>query len=195
MSEIWAGVDVGGRRKGFHVAAVGDGRVVVGPEQLADAAVVTAWVKAVELRVVAIDCPRSCADPGEGSRAGERALMKEICGIRWTPERSKLGGNPYYELILNGLDLYDALSRRGGGSKPKVIEVFPTASWTIWAGRRGKRSRAAWSRAELKRRRLHGLPTRRLNQDDRDALAAALTARQYDIGEFQKFGEIVVPTR
>jgi hypothetical protein len=34
-SRIYAGIDAGGRHKGFHVAAVDKGGVVDGPEQLA----------------------------------------------------------------------------------------------------------------------------------------------------------------
>jgi uncharacterized membrane protein YgcG len=39
---------------------------------------------------------------------------------------------------------------------------------------------------------LEGLPTR-TNQDQRDAIAAALTARQYTQGLTETIGEIVVP--
>jgi hypothetical protein len=31
----------------------------------------------------------------------------------------------------------------------EVIEVFPTASWTRWHGKRGPRTRAAWTRQGL----------------------------------------------
>ena len=31
----------------------------------------------------------------------------------------------------------------------EVIEVFPTASWTRWQGKRGPRTRAAWTRQGL----------------------------------------------
>jgi hypothetical protein len=40
---------------------------------------------------------------------------------------------------------------------------------------------------------LDALP-RRTNQDERDAIAAALTARQHDLGLTEAFGEIVVPS-
>jgi hypothetical protein len=33
----------------------------------------------------------------------------------------------------------------------------------------------------------------RLNQDERDAIAAALTARAHERGETERFGDIVVP--
>lgn len=74
----------------------------------------------------------------------------------------------------------------------RVIEVFPTASWTRWAGpRRG--SRARWSQHALDSLGLSGLPAR-LGQDGRDALAAAVTARLWSAGATESFEEIVVPT-
>ena len=120
--------------------------------------------------------------------------MREICGIRWTPDESKLGANPYYEWIVCGRELYAALEREGKRHRWKIIEVFPTASWTVWAGRRGKQRRARRTRQALGALALSGLPSRRLNQDDRDAIGAALTARLDSEGRVQTFGEIVVPT-
>ncbi len=188
----FAGIDVGGRRKGFHVAAVdGDRRLIAGPQRLAVVEPVLAWLEEVGPAVVAVDSPMSCAPPGEVSRPAERALAKEICGIRFTPGESRLAGNPYYEWIVCGLELYRALQRAARGWE--VIEVFPTASWTVWAESRGTRSRARWTRQALEATRLAGLPDRRLGQDDRDAIAAALTARLHAHGETRQFDEIVVP--
>jgi predicted nuclease with RNAse H fold len=73
-----------------------------------------------------------------------------------------------------------------------VIEVFPTASWTRWHGKRGHRTRAAWSLEALAELGLEGIPSR-TNQDQRDAIAAAVTARQYTSGMTETIGEIVVP--
>jgi predicted nuclease with RNAse H fold len=144
--------------------------------------------------VVALDSPMTCAPPGERSRACERALMKEICGIRWTPDETKLAGNPYYEWIVCGLELYEALDRERARTGWEVIEVFPTASWTIWAGPRGGLGRSRWTRQALEGMALDDLPARRLSQDDRDAIAAAITARLHAQGRSRVFDEIVVPT-
>jgi hypothetical protein len=57
---------------------------------------------------------------------------------------------------------------------------------------RGSRSRAAWTREGLRRLRLKGIPEK-TNQDARDAIAAALTARLYDVEWTEAFGEIEVP--
>jgi len=190
----WAGIDVGGRRKGFHSAVVDDGSVVAGPQRLVEAKDVVEWLSDLAPAVVAVDAPKTCPEPGKKSRAGERALMKTIrCGIYFTPEESKLSGNSFYEWIVRGRDLYAALDGEQRRRGWKVIEVFPTASWTVWAGRRGKQTRASWSRDALNALSLGGLPSRRLNQDDRDAIAAALTARLHEEGRAVEFGGIVVP--
>jgi predicted nuclease with RNAse H fold len=190
----YAGIDVGGRRKGFHAAGVTRTEVVAGPQRLANLGEVLQWLDAVGPSVVALDSPMTCAPPGERSRACERALMKEICGIRWTPDEPKLDGNPYYEWIVCGLELYKALNRERPRTRWEVIEVFPTASWTVWAGPRGGVRRARWTRQALEGMALEGLPLRRLNQDDRDAIAAAMTARLHAQGKSRTFDEIVVPT-
>jgi predicted nuclease with RNAse H fold len=190
----FAGIDVGGRRKGFHGAGVTATGIVAGPQRLANVEGVLQWLDALGPSVVALDSPMTCAPPGERSRAGERALMKEVCGIRWTPDEAKLEGNAYYEWIVCGRELYEALDRERARTGWEVIEVFPTASWTVWAGLRGSLRRARWTRQALEDMALDGLPARRLNQDDRDAIAAAITARLHAQGKSRTFGEIVVPT-
>lgn len=191
-SEIAVGIDVGGRRKGFHGCALRGEEVVAGPQRLADVASAVEWVAPLAPTVVALDSPRTCAPPGESSRAGERALARAVCGIRWTPERPRLAGNPYFEWVEHGLELYAALAA-AGIEGDAVIEVFPTAAWTIWAGPREGRRRSEWSAAGLAGLGLAGLRPRTLSQDDRDAVAAALVARLHGEGRSRAYGEIIVP--
>ncbi len=145
--------------------------------------------------VVAVDSPKRPALVGKRSRAGERELVRAgICGIRYTPDEESLRGNEvYYGWILNGLRLYEDLGRSPGLAAATVIECFPTASWSRLGGRRGKRTRARWSRAVLHAQGLAGLPPR-MNQDARDAVGAAITARLHAAGRTERFGEIVVPS-
>jgi hypothetical protein len=109
--KLGAGIDIGGRRKGFHVAAVTGAEVVAGPQGIPIGDHVVQVLKELDPVVIALDSPRTCSPPGENSRQGERDLNREICGIRWTPEEAKLAGNPYYEWIVCGRELYDALER------------------------------------------------------------------------------------
>lgn len=184
----WLGVDVGGKRKGFDIALVDDQRLLDLQDHLNHEKVVE-LVEVHRPMVVAIDSPRCCASDGEATRAGERELAKAICGIRWTPDESRVhDGNSYYAWIVEGLALYRELAV----CKVEVIEVFPTASWTRWYGRRGNRRRAAWSREGLASLGLGEVPVR-TNQDQRDAIAAAVTARQHTQGMTEPMGEIVVP--
>jgi len=177
---VFGGVDVGGRRKGFHVAVVDEDRLVVGPTRAATAAQVVELVAAADL--VAVDSPCAPAPDGLRSRPCERDLARAVCGIRYTPARALLEDNPYYEWILNGFELYVELAAAG----LQAIECFPTASFTRWAGPRGDLSRAAWTRRALALAMPHG-------QDGRDAVAAALTARSAAAGRVDFFGDIVVP--
>jgi predicted nuclease with RNAse H fold len=186
------GIDIGGYKKGFHACALRGAKIVAGPERLADVAAAVEWVVALEPTTVALDSPRTCAPAGESSRRDERELARAVCGIRWTPERAKLDGNPYYEWSLHGLDLYAALEA-AGLAPARLIEVFPTAAWTVWAGRRGHIPRARWSAAALAGLPLAGVPSRHLSQDDRDAIVAALVARLHGEGKSTAYGEIIVP--
>jgi predicted nuclease with RNAse H fold len=183
----WIGVDVGGKRKGFDVAVIDEHGLVALVGRLGRRDVVEV-VEAERPAVVGIDSPRCCAPTGRTARAGERALARAICGIRWTPDLATVEGNPYYAWIIEGLELFEAL----GDRDLELIEVFPTASWTRWFGSRGARSRAVWTKGGTNRLALDGVPAR-TNQDQRDAIAAAITARQHTQGTTESLGEIVVP--
>ena len=186
---MWLGVDVGGRRKGFDLALVDRHQLLKLVGNL-DRQAVIEFVEGQPPAVVAIDSPRRCAPEGHTARGCERRLAMTICAIRWTPDSERVHASGYYGWIVEGLALFDALAVR----HINVIEVFPTASWTRWHGERGDRTRAAWSVDALAKLGLEGIP-RRTNQDQRDAIAAAVTARQYASGMTEAVGEIVVPAR
>jgi predicted nuclease with RNAse H fold len=185
---LWLGVDVGAERKGFDAALIDEGSLVELDSRLTVGGVV-ALAAERSPGLVAVDSPRSCAPPGRTSRADERELSRRVCGIRWTPDLAAVrAGGAYYAWVRHGLLLFDALRERGLAA----IEVFPTASWTRWCGPRGARSRTRWSRDGLANLDLAGVP-RRTNQDQRDAIAAAVTARQHTQGLTEAIGEIIVP--
>lgn len=190
----WAGVDVGGRRKGFDLAVIDRERVVGGPTRIGDAAAAVAWLREQKPAVVAVDSPRRRAPAGALSRPDERLLVAaKVCGIRYTPNAEALAANEgYYEWIQRGFDLYAALTAGARWTRWQVIECFPTATWTRLGGPKGARSRARWSREVLADQPLT-LPPKRLGQDARDAIGAALTARAFADGATESFGDLVVP--
>jgi predicted nuclease with RNAse H fold len=184
----WLGVDVGGEKKGFDVAVVESNALIRLCGKLTRTQVVDI-VENLKPLVVAIDSPRRCAPQGERTRECERRVAKEICGIRWTPDDEAVRARDYYAWIVEGLKLYAALE----SIHSEVIEVFPTASWTRWFGKRGSKRRSAWTRQGLTKLGLAAVPTR-TNQDQRDAIAAAFTARQHTQHMTECIGEIVVPS-
>lgn len=189
----WAGVDVGAR-KGFDVAVIDPHGLVAGPERITAIPEVVRWLGERRPRVVAVDSPRSPASKGDLSRRGERELVRAgVCGIRYTLNEAALGQNKtYYAWIANGFDLYAALVAEKRTARWQVIECFPTATWSRLGGPRDKRSRARSSREILDGLRLEGLPSR-MNQDARDAIGAAVTAKLHDDQKVETFGEIIVP--
>jgi len=183
-------VDVGGSRKGFHLAIIDrHGRVAVAGERIPTAGEVVQRLLPLAPVLVAVDAPRRAAPPGERSRPCERDFVRAgICALRFTPDLQEVESNPFHEWVLRGLELYSDLERAG----LSAIECFPTAAWTVWGGPRGRTSRSAWSARILDRLRLPGTPPR-LGQDARDAIGAALTAQLHDNGETRLFGEIAIP--
>lgn len=186
---LWAGVDVGDRSKGFHAAVV-EQDCVFDLKRFSSPIELAGWLRQLQPELTAIDSPCAPAPFGQSSRPDERELARAgICNIRWTPDEDALKANAgYYGWILHGFELYAALQSAG----LTAVECFPTASWTRWGGRRGKRRRAEWSQATLASLGVE-LPARRLSQDDRDAIGAALTARAHTDGLTESYGQIVVP--
>ena len=176
LDRLVAGVDVGGKRKGFHLAVI-EGDRVTELEQYPDAQTLATHLIEMKPQAVGIDSPPEWAPDGQKSRPAEREFAKKrICGIRYTPDRTTAQAHPgtYYEWIFNGMELWDALRTRPH-FQGRLFEVFPTASWTIWHGPRGNRKREEWSHEALEALPLQ-LPEVKWTQDLRDAVAAALTA-------------------
>ena len=174
----WAGVDVGGRRKGFHLAVI-EGDRVTELDHYPDAATLATHLIALKPQAIGIDSPSEWAPDGQKSRPAEREFAsKKICGIRYTPDLATAQAHPgtYYEWIFNGMDLWDAL-RQDPHLKDRLHEVFPTASWTVWHGPRGDRKREDWSHEALMALPLQ-LPDVKWTQDLRDAVGAGWTVIQ-----------------
>lgn len=188
----FAGIDVGGRRKGFDVACLSGRRVEL--YRTTDVDEVVSLVRGA--RIVGVDAPAAWAPAGELSRPDERAFARAgICGIRFTPDEvtARARTDAHLEWVWHGLALHAALADAGIAA----VEVFPTAAWTRWLGPRAGRTRLAWTRDGWRRLLEHGLTadgdTERPTQDAMDAVAAALVAGQVGTGRVDRFGELVVP--
>jgi predicted nuclease with RNAse H fold len=128
---ITAGIDVGSRRKGFHLVILDEHRMVA---QLAGASVseVIAEITRHKAKVVAVDSPSQWALTG-GSRAAERLLQRQGIRCFYTParDRPKVNEQGFYGWVFHGLELWEALRKEGysdyiGTSTGKlVIETFP----------------------------------------------------------------------
>ena len=181
---------MGGPRKGFDVAVL-EGNALVGLLARQGRDDVVRVVERAAPLVVGIDSPCACAQPGEKSRPGERALAREVCPIFYTPDEAVVrSGNTFYGWVVEGLELYRSLARSCPAAR--LVEVFPSAAWTVWAGPRAGRPKAAWSREALAMAGLTGLPAR-MSQDARDAVGAALVARCEGSGSCLDFDGIRVP--
>lgn len=183
--ECWVGIDVGGKRKGFDVAVLYKEKAnYVGNFRSSDLKTMAATIVDLKPNVVAIDSPQGWAQGDERSRSCEREFAGlGICGIRFTPDLERGKSGSYYEWIRNGLELWRELAAQF--SKNILIEVFPTASWTCWAGKRRTATRASWSSVAMNRYdKDHALGLRQFfsNQDKRDSFAAALTGWQWGEG-------------
>jgi predicted nuclease with RNAse H fold len=185
---MWMGIDVGGERKEFDLAVLDKGLNLVAAGARLRVHDVIELVKEWNPAVIAIDSPCEPAPPGDHLRECELQLNSAVCGIRWTPDITAIEASNYYAWIRSGFRLYEALGPMPG---IETIEVFPTASWTRWAGKRVAR-RARWTREALTQLPVTGLPPRS-NQDFRDSVAAAVTAWQYSRDQSELFGPIVVP--
>jgi predicted nuclease with RNAse H fold len=187
---MWAGIDVGGRRKGFDIAIISNDAVLRHLSRSQSPTEVVEILLKHSPRLLGIDCPESPAGVGAKHRPCELLVNREVCGIRWTPDSATIGRNQdYYGWLSNGFELWNEVRAAG----MNAVEVFPTASWTIWNGRRGKASRSRWSREGIAKLGVIDLPTR-MNQDERDAVASAWTARMADLGQVAAAYEpIVIP--
>jgi predicted nuclease with RNAse H fold len=195
------GIDVGGKRKGFHAVALHGGQFVLKRTDL-DPTQIVAWSLQQEAKVIAVDAPCRWSLTGSSRRA-ERCLA--IKGIRCfaTPMRTRAEARNFYQWMLNGEILYEELAAHYtlfDGTRivgPICIETFPHAIVCAMAERVvSSKRKAEVRRAALQRR---GYDTRNLpNIDFIDAALCAVTAEEFRKGCYQCYGDcdegyIVVP--
>ena len=200
------GIDVGGRRKGFHAVALRGGlyeaqRVTPDAEELAH------WCRAViGAHLIAIDAPCRWSEAGQ-TRASERALHRE--GIRCfaSPSREAALSHPtnYYGWMLQGEALYrelapshPLLTAAAAPCGPACFETFPHAiTWHLRGGQASAAHKLAQRRQLLVQAGIDPAPL--ISIDHIDAALCALAADHLASGQpCRAYGEaasglIVVP--
>lgn len=126
MSECFVGIDVGGSRKGFHVALL-EGehpevrRLFHSTEAHEVAEAIGKWHSMPG--TIAIDCPPRALRQSSSTRLAERQLHQRGYRVQWTRRE---GDQEPLEWMLNGQRIWQALSERFVDSL--LIETFPTAA-------------------------------------------------------------------
>ena len=202
---IVAGVDVGGRIKGFHAVALRDGNYM-GKMSSPRASEVADWCRRIGARFIGVDAPCRWSSTGR-ARAAERELMAVKIWCLSTPSRETAEAQPkdYFRWMLNGADLFSALESthalfagNSGHTAPRLcFETFPHAIATALAGR----PCSARQKRTERRRLLEsiGVDTGELtNIDTIDAALCALTAHYFADNGCKKYGDantgyIIVP--
>ena len=187
----WIGVDVGGKRKGFDVAVIDDQRVLDLRNHLSCAPRSPPWSLEHHPNVVAVDSPRTCAPDGQTARDDEPPA-RQVDLRHPLDTRGKPGAR---ERLLR-LDPRRAsiCSRRSPPAGPRSSRCSRPPrglAGTESEARGPARPGAGEALAALG---LDGRPAW-TNQDQPDAIAAAMTGRQHSLGRTETIGAIVVPAR
>jgi len=202
MNRTVVGIDVGGKRKGFHAVALMNGNFVNKTSSVNHLDIVS-WCLAQESMVVAVDAPCRWSKNGS-SRLAERELMGNGIWCFSSPTKQRALNHEFYRWMLNGERLYESLKlhrylrfdgKRNDGLR--CIETFPHAIVCAMAGK----VIPAKHKSRVRRETLHkaGYDTNSLsNVDLLDAALCAVAAYQFSKGNYNVFGDstegfIVVP--
>ena len=203
---VVAGVDVGGKKKGFHAVAF-RGVTFIRKIQSSDAAEIADWCRNVAAQVVGIDAPCRWSLTGR-SRPAERELMARRIQCFSSPSLEAALAHPkqYFHWMLAGAELFRELEKTytlySGGtlaSEPICFETFPHAVVCELAGKIVSAKSKNLSRRMVLRN--EGIDDSHLpNIDFVDATLCALTGIYFLNGQTRHYGEaksgyIVVPAR
>lgn len=204
-NHVVAGVDVGGRRKGFHAVALRDGKYLAHIASC-DVDVIAGWCRDHDAQAVGIDAPCCWSRDGRPRSAERELAVKRIsCFATPTLQRAKEHPKDYFGWMLNGARLYEALApsfRLFEGSdvaEPRCFETFPHAiACELAGGAIAKEDKLRRRRQLLEEAGIDLAPL--TNVDLRDAALCALAAYAVLRGRYRFYGEpadglIVVPTR
>jgi len=205
-SSVVAGIDVGGRKKGFHAVALKHGQY---HDRFAstDVRQLAAWcVHAMEATVIAVDAPCRWSAT-EKSRPVERELHAKGIHCFFTPTREVARAHPTdnFGWMFNGEAVFKELEKthplwkqRPVAGQTCCFETYPHAiTWHLNGGNANAKQKRTQRRKLVKE---HKISTDLLtNIDWVDAALCALTAQMATRGQpLATFGEaqaglIVVP--
>jgi predicted nuclease with RNAse H fold len=202
---MFVGVDVGGTKKGFHAAALRNGKFV--DTAKGNLAEIVAWIARNDPAVVAIDAPCKWSKEGGGrsSRRAERdlALFGTKISCFSTPTRASAGDREFWGWVVHGQALYESLAGThplfiGASDHTKMcVETFPQAVACALARKIVSAKQKSTRRREVLAKAFDDVALL-TNIDLVDAGLCAVAAAAFDSGNFQKFGDpeegfIVVP--
>jgi predicted nuclease with RNAse H fold len=181
---IVAGIDVGGKRKGFHAVALRNG-AFHDKFHSTDAKEIADWCrKTVQARVIGIDAPCRWSLTGR-ARPAERELIGEGIWCFSTPDLRTAKNHPtnHYGWMLNGAELFRAMEkthpiRRKSSGDVGLTQCFETFPHAVACGLSGHPV-SAKDKRRIRRALLEeaGIDTTELtNIDLVDAALCALTA-------------------
>jgi predicted nuclease with RNAse H fold len=180
-----AGIDVGGERKGFHIAILCGNKLVLS-DKSRDPQYLAQLCLAYKAVAVGIDSPCQWGRPGVG-RTAEKELAAEriFCFSTPTRERATNATSGFYGWMFNGERLYQALAatypllheaQYSGGVRAVCFETFPHA---VTCSMLGTNVASAKHKRQQRRQLLENaaIDTRSLKSIDAiDAALCALTA-------------------
>jgi predicted nuclease with RNAse H fold len=197
-----AGIDIGGRRKGFHAVITNKGQYH-SRFKSSSAVEMASWVHSFNPAIIAIDSPCKFAASGK-SRKAERDLMQAGIHSFFTPVEEIARNSSFYGWVLNGNELYQSLKYPifdgDYESTGFCIETFPNAIEKLMLPEPSVR--IGKSKNAIRRMLLYrlGYASKELtNIDFVDAALCSIAAERFYYGKYRLFGNvtegfIVVPS-
>jgi predicted nuclease with RNAse H fold len=194
--QIVAGIDVGGKKKGFHAVALRDG-AYLGQLTSCDPKVIADWCRKIGARLIGIDAPCRWSTTGR-ARPAEQELMAEGIWCFATPSRKAADARTdgYYAWMMNGAKLFRHLETShplfdGDSRKRSATACFETFPQAIACALAGKIVPAKKKRVDRRNiLKLAGIEIAALsNIDTVDAALCALTAHYFALGRVKMYGE------
>lgn len=195
LDSVVVGIDVGGKKKGFHAVALRD-RCVRGTLVTSNTADVAAWCREHNASAIGVDAPCRWSLTGR-ARPCERDLARLGLSVFSTPCRTRGTVHPFYRWMVNGAELFGTLAPqyrlfdgRTAARDRLCFETFPQAIACALAGR----TLSARHKRVDRRRLLEkaGIATETLTTiDDIDAALCALAAQHVLAGSFNAYGDAI----